>query len=116
VEVIRVRPRAEDSFGEAGGKQVAVQKRECDQPKERRYSDERRMAQRVLNRSQASASEKWRLNKGGVEETNVGVPMLECRSLVHSTYEDGAGDGRRMQVPEIRVRHAQGSDENIICY
>ena len=108
MEVIRVCPRAEENFDGAGGNKVAVQKRECGQPKEMRYSDERRMARRVMNRSQASVSEKWRLNKDSVDVTEVSVPMLECQSLVHSTHEDGAGGGRRMQVPEIRVRHAQG--------
>jgi hypothetical protein len=113
VEVIHVCPRTEENFDEA---RLAVQKREYGQAKETRYSDERRMERHVMNRSQASASEKWRLNKDSVEVTKVGVPMLECQSLVHSTYEDGAGGGRRMQVPEITVRHAKGSDGSIIHY
>jgi hypothetical protein len=116
VEVIHVRPRAEESFDEAGGNKLAVQKRGCGQPKETRYSDERRIALHVMQRSHASASEKWRPSKDNIEVTEMGVPMLEYQSLVRSTYEDGADGGRGMQIPEIRVHRAQGGDEGIKYY
>jgi len=95
---------------------VAVQKKGCGQPKETRYSDERRMARRVMHRSHASASEKWYPSKDSVEVKELGVPMLEYNSPVHSTYEDGADGGRGMQIPEIRVHRAHGGDEGIIHY
>jgi hypothetical protein len=95
---------------------MAVQKRGCGQPKESRYSDERRIALRVMQQSHASASEKWRPSKDSVEVIEMGVPMLERQSLVHSTYEDGAGGGRGMQIPEIRVHRAQGGDEGTTHY
>ena len=115
VEVTHGCPRAEESFDEAGGNKLAVQKKGFGQPKEARYSDEIRMARRVMQRSHASSvSEKWRPSKDSVEVTEMGVPMLEYQSLVHSTYEDGAVGGRGMQSPEIRVHRAQGGDEGII--
>lgn len=116
VEVIHIGPRAEENFDEAGGNKVSVQKRGCGQPQETRYSDERRMTRRVMKRSHASASEKWRPSEDTVEVTEVGVPMLEYQSLVHSTYKDGAGDVRGMQIPEVRVHHEQRGDEGIIYY
>jgi len=114
VEVIRVCPRAEENFDEAGGNKMEVQKKGYGQPKENRYSDERREARCVMQRSHASASEKWRLNRDRVEVTEVGVPMLEYQSVVHSTYEDGADGGRGMQSPAIRVHLAQGGEEGIV--
>jgi hypothetical protein len=112
VEVIHVCPRAEENFDEAGGNKLAVQKKGCAQRKETRYSDEGRMARRVMQRSHAC--EKWRPNKDSVEVTEMGVPMLEYQYLVHSTYEDGADGGRGMQSPEIGVHRAQGVDEGMI--
>lgn len=112
VEVIHVCPRAEENFDEAEGNKLALQKRGCAQPKETRYTEERRMARHVMQRSHASsASEKWRPSKDIVEVTEMGVPMLEYQSLVHSTYKDGAGGGRGMQSPEIRVHRAEGGEE-----
>jgi hypothetical protein len=117
VKVIHACPRAEESFEEAGGNKLVVQKKGCAEPKETRYSDERRMARRVMQRSHASsASEKWRPSKDFVEVTEMGDSMLEYQSLVRSTYEDGADGGRGMQSPEIRVHRAQGGDEGIIRY
>lgn len=116
VEVIHVCPRAEENFDEAGGIKVAVQKKGCGQPKENRYAGERTMARRVMQRSHASASDKWRPSKGRVEVTEVGVPMLEYQSLVHSTCEDSADGARGMQSPEIRVHRAQGGEEGIVRY
>jgi hypothetical protein len=114
VELIHACPRAEEKIDEAGGNRLAMEKKGFGQPKETRYSDERRMAKRVMHRSHASASEKWRPSKDSVEVTEIGIPMLEYQSLVHSTYQDGAGGGRGMKSPEIRVYHAQGDDEGII--
>jgi len=116
VEVIHVCPRAEENFDEAGGNKMAVQKKGCGQPKDNRYSDERRMARRIMQRSHASPSEKWRPSRGRVEVTEVGVPMLEYQSVVHNTYEDGADGGRGMQSPEIIVHLAQGGEEGIVHY
>ena len=114
VEMMHVCPRAEENFDEAGGNKLAVQKKGCAQPKETRYADERRIARRVVQRSHASASEKWRPSKDGVEVTEMGVPMLEYEPVVHSTYEEGADCVRGMQSPDIRVHRAQFDDEGII--
>jgi len=116
VEVIHICPRAEENFDEAGGNKMAVQKKGCVQPKENRYSDERRMARLVMQRSHASAIEKWRPSRDRVEVTEAGVPMLEYQSVVHSTYENGADGGRGMQCPEIRVHPPHGGEEGIVHY
>jgi hypothetical protein len=114
VEVIHVCPRGEENFDEAGGKKVAMQKMEYGPPKEVRYSGERGVGLRVVKQSHTSDSEKWGHSKGNVEGREVGVLMLrKYHSADHGRHEDGAGESRGMQIPEIRVHHAQDIEEGI---
>jgi hypothetical protein len=114
VEVIHVCPRAEENFDEAGRNKVAVQKMGYGPPKETSYSYERRMGLCAMKRSHTSASEKWHLSKDSVEGREVGIPMVrKYQPPDHDRYEDGAGGGGGMQIPEIRVHHAQDGNEGI---
>lgn len=112
-EVIHVCPEAEENFDEGEGMKVAVQKMEYGPPTGRRYSCEKRVGLRVVKRGHASTGEKWRHNKDSVEGREVGVPMLKYQPSDRDRYEDGAGGGRGMQIPEIRVHRAQDGDEGI---